>query len=295
MEKEDRIQRIIASRQSNGRLTRLQARTNGTQNGKGAIPKTQEITEKNNTLPQEPTSEEMMVIMELVDPNKNFPSHPAHVGRLLREGGVTNFQDIQKLGKCRFKILTSTRSEKERIKKMKMEHQNLRIYDPKRGKEQTIVFVRGVPDNLGEEEIMENLEVAGEAVKVERILRRGRNGTLRETENLKLTIKGQQIPDMVKIHGCCFRAELYIFPVRQCAQCWRFGHPKKLCRSRPRCRKCGGRHDETDCGNEEKCVNCQRKHDAQTKDCPELARRRNILEEMKKKKVTRKRKITTLS
>lgn len=266
-----RIQRLIESRKMNGRLTRAQT-------------KKAQMTEHQPTRSEYgdagASNEDMDVIMELVDLNKPFPSHPVHVGRLLKEAGITHFSDIQKIGMFRFRITASTKKEKERIQNVKMEHQNLKIYEPMR-KNKTICFIRGVPRSFEEEEIQDNLETDYEILHVERIRKRGRDTKLRDTENIKLTVKGQEVPERVKIYGCPFKAELYIFPVRQCRQCWRFGHAIKQCRSRPRCRKCGGRHLEEECEDQEKCVNCGRNHDAQARECPERIRRWKILEKVK--------------
>ncbi|XP_062539153.1 uncharacterized protein LOC134207448 [Armigeres subalbatus] len=267
MTKDSRIQRIVESRKTNGRLTRKQSRN---------AEQIQQLTGTNST-----SGEDLVIIMELVDLNKRFPTHPAHVGRLLKEAGITNVADVQKIGMFRYKILAGSRVEKERIKQLKMTHQNLKIFEPKR-KNQTICFIRDVPFSFKEEDILENLEAEVETLKVERIKKRGRDNSLQDTPNIKLFVEGPNLPEKIKIYGCCFKPELYIFPIRQCRQCWRFGHGIKYCRAAPRCKQCGGRHQDDDCGGRKNCVNCGRDHDAQAKDCPERTRRWNIFDKMKK-------------
>ena len=277
MQQNGRIQRLVESRKNNGVLTRSKKKTGET--GRGNASRSQpQIQSQAEELSSD---QEYEVILELIDLNNRFPSHPIHVGRLLKEAGITNFKDIKKIGLFRFKVTTKSNKVEGQIRNTKMDHQNLKVYEPWR-KSQTICFIRGVPLNFEDHEILDNLESEYEGLQAERVKKRGRNNQLQDTANIKLTVKGPSIPGEVKIYGCSFKPELYIFPVRQCNQCWKFGHGVRHCRSRPRCRKCGGRHQEAECGQTENCINCGRDHDAQSEECPERARRWNILNQMRK-------------
>ncbi|XP_062565665.1 uncharacterized protein LOC134227967 [Armigeres subalbatus] len=282
------MKRIVDSRKNaHGRVTRLQSRqedANRNQNTGG--------TEDSNRDPQntQQTGTTETVILELIDTDKNGPNHPCQMGKLLRGKGFSAYTDIVKIGKFRFKIVTN---EISRLRKLKLETDNLRIYEPKNNN-QTIVFVKGVPESFDEDEMVENIETDFPVLKVQRIRRMGRNNELQDTSNIKVTVEGGQVPDKVRIYGCYFRAELYIFPVRQCKNCWRYGHGAKHCTSRTRCASCGGCHDVSVCSKDTKSPNCKRGHKADDPGCPERQRHKSIRLAMRESKsLSNKRRPTT--
>lgn len=69
----------------------------------------------------------------------------------------------------------------------------------------------------------------------------------------------------------------------------RFGHTKNLCRSKPRCAKCGDNHTTEECSIEDihyRCLFCSGNHLATNKSCPENTRQRNIKIEMAEKSIS---------
>lgn len=226
---------------------------------------------------------EETVVLELVDLEAKEPSHPVQVGRILDEEGFQAFTDVRKLGKFRFRLETNDPCA---LKKLILVKHNLRVWEAKL-KDHVICFVRRVPEMLGDEELIKVMEADAEVIKVERIKAWNRQKELMDTPNLKVTFKGTTVPDAVKIYGCCFRCELYVFPVRQCEKCWRFGHGTKFCTyRRAKCKSCGGENCKNGCIGITKCVNCQREHRANSKDCPERKRRQRILQVMRKNNKT---------
>ena len=61
--------------------------------------------------------------------------------------------------------------------------------------------------------------------------------------------------------------------VLQCYQCQLFGHIAAVCKSVPKCQKCGGEHGRQECvASEPKCANCAGAHTASSFECPWYAR-----------------------
>ncbi|XP_062534487.1 uncharacterized protein LOC134203619 [Armigeres subalbatus] len=230
----NRIKRIVESRKGvQGIITRQQTKRDGAGSTEINGPGSTHMANRDA-----PSTQPSTIVLELIETDKNFPDHPSQVGKFLKRKGFSHFTEIGKVGRFRFKVETS---DVRRMKSLNLEEGNLRIYEPK-NLNQTIVFVRGVPLNFDEEEMLENIEADFPVVKVQRIKRRNRNKDLVDTYNIKVTVEGGRVPNRVKIYGCNFRAELYIFPIRQCKHCWRYGHGAKYCTSMTHCSSCGGSH-----------------------------------------------------
>lgn len=233
--------------------------------------------------PERNDSEEVSIILELIELELKQPFHPVQVGKLLTEEGFHSSLEILKLGKFRFRIVTNNPNA---LKKLKLDKYNLRLWEPKI-KDHVMCVVKGVPENLKEQEVKQNIEADTEIIKVERMKTRNNQRELVDTNNLKVTFKGTRIPEIVKIYGCCFRCEMYVFPIRQCEKCWRFGHGTKFCTNKQvKCKNCGGDDCKNGCTGNTKSVNCRKEHSANDKNCPERKRRQLILKEMKTQKIS---------
>lgn len=90
------------------------------------------------------------------------------------------------------------------------------------------------------------------------------------------------MPQSVEIYGVKAHCEPYVFPLRICYKCWRFGHSQKFCKaSSVKCCKCGLEHEEKECkATNLKCINCGEAHKASDKNCPERDRQDKIRIEM---------------
>lgn len=271
---------------SNGRITRSQGAAqalnkvaNKTASSRG-LPT--EIKETGNSA--DPSD---IAYLEAINSENDIPKHPVEVGKILIEAGFGECQEITKLGKLRFKLNLKRADDFYKLEKIDLKNFNLKLYCPKFTKE-TILFVRNVPLDFDEEDLKQYVQCEAEVLQIERIKRKGPGDELLKTQNIKVTIKGKQIPKTLKIYGVNFHTELYIFPVKQCTSCWRFGHTRKACRGNAKCKNCG--EPESDehsiCKNQTRCLNCKQNHQAGNKSCPERNRRHSILRIMAEKHMT---------
>lgn len=151
--------------------------------------------------------------------------------------------------------------------------------------------VRGVPVDLSPDEVMSNISVpvgCGNILKVRRIKKKvviNGEKQFHDTETVVLTFDGQVLPKRVFMCFTSLPVDLYIYPTIQCFNCCRYGHVKDMCRSKPKCYKCGQDHYGGSCSvNEDfiSCCLCHGSHSATSRKCPEYERQRQIKETMAK-------------
>ncbi|CAH0702298.1 unnamed protein product, partial [Spodoptera exigua] len=156
-------------------------------------------------------------------------------------------------------------------------------------------IVRDVPIEWSEEEIISNIRVpagCGVVIKARRMNRKvsSLNGTeWKPTQTVVLTFDGQILPKKVFCFYSALPVELYSYPTIQCYNCCRFGHTRTLCRSKPRCFKCGQDHPGDGCQISLEfahCINCNGSHFANDNACPELGRQKSIKALMAEKSIS---------
>lgn len=221
-----------------------------------------------------------VAFLEPIDFDKPFPTHPVAIGKILSTAHFNGFNEISKLGRFRFKIKLNDTSMYVQIERVNFAAHNLNLFVPKSLKETTLI-IKGVPPEFDIGEIKEYMVSEYQVTQVERIMRKGNSEELRPTSNIKIIVKGKQAPKPVRIYGCFFRTEVYVFPVKQCLKCWRFGHTVKFCRSKQRCKHCGKDHDSENCTQPTGCLNCHQNHSADNRNCAERERRVQILKQMR--------------
>jgi hypothetical protein len=158
-------------------------------------------------------------------------------------------------------------------------------------------LVRGIPLEWTHEEIVSNIELptdTGKIIKSRRLSRKMSSPdkstfTWVPTQTVILTFQGQVLPEKVFSFYSAIEVEKYIYPTIQCFKCCRYGHTKTLCRSNPRCFKCGEEHLGETCHIEiqnTKCVNCAGNHSATNRICPEFVRQNIIKKNMTEQNIS---------
>lgn len=215
---------------------------------------------------------------------KSF-KHPAEVGKILAAKGITGYTDIHKIGRYRFKLTCSTVANARKILNCNLEDVGMKPYIPSITKE-IIGMAKEVPISFTDQELRENLESEREIVKVERMQRKLNNGQLVPIGSIKVTFKGKEMPRDIVMYGCRFRVELYIFPMKQCHNCWMFGHKQNVCKKPRKCVTCGLNHADQQCEGTKQCINCGKGHQANDKECPERKRQQKVNLAVQHKRIT---------
>lgn len=219
--------------------------------------------------------------------------HPVNFGRFLFRHQVPNIVtgSIKKIGRNRIAIqFNSALAANKFLDNPLLNENQYKAFIPsfaicKMG------FVRGVPVEWSDEEIIELFEVpkdCGKIIKARRLHYKTADGW-NKSQSIVLTFDGQLLPSKVFAVYNAFSVELYKYPTIQCFLCCRFGHTQAKCRSKPRCYKCANDHNGNTCPtevNEAVCIHCQGNHYATDKKCPEFNRQKNIKSTMSEQTIS---------
>lgn len=216
--------------------------------------------------------------------------HIMEIARTLHSIKITNYTELKTAGKNRYKITFSNPRHAENLinSKILTETFKYRIYVPSMFK-QTIGVVRDIPPSLPDEEIFEKLE--SERVKITKVERIQKmvKGKLVPTYSVKIFAEGEKLPKEVSIFGIPRVVDVFIFPLKYCLRCLRYGHRVKACKSgQTRCYVCANpEHEGNTCTSlDVRCFHCAGSHKAFDVNCKERFRQDNINKSMAYNKLT---------
>ncbi|KAJ8716723.1 hypothetical protein PYW07_006201 [Mythimna separata] len=156
-------------------------------------------------------------------------------------------------------------------------------------------IVRDIPVEWSEDDVIKHIQVpegCGPVIKARRMSRKVISSGITEwkpTQTVVLTFDGQVLPKRVISFYSSLPVERYTYPTILCYHCCRFGHTRTLCRSKPRCFKCGENHPGDGCEVTKEfsfCVSCTGNHFANDSACPELGRQKSIKALMSEKSIS---------
>lgn len=220
--------------------------------------------------------------------NSGTTMHHVKFGLFLLKHNISNvLQDgIKRLGRNRVSVAFKSPEDANAFLSNSILEQNKYVATVPQFNVTRMGLVRGVPSEWTDEEVMTYVKVpagCGRVLKVRRLNRKSVSDKGKTEwvpgQTVVLTFDGQVLPKRV---FCCYSAlevEMYTYPTIQCYNCCRFGHTRNLCRSKPRCYKCGLDHPGDGCSldtSQAICINCDGDHPANNKDCPEYGRQRAV-------------------
>lgn len=139
--------------------------------------------------------------------------------------------------------------------------------------------VKNVDVELSDKEIMDGITCPNneEVVSMYRLQRRVKGEDKWEpSESVRFCFKGPYLPPYVAVDGLRLKVDPYVFPVSQCAKCWKLGHTTKRCpSSKIICPKCGGEHENCETKTY-RCINCDGNHMALAKTCPVFIKEKKL-------------------
>ncbi|XP_044753621.1 uncharacterized protein LOC123313023 [Coccinella septempunctata] len=219
--------------------------------------------------------------------SKNNNIHPMNIGKILAINNIEGIKQLSRKGANKVAVDFKNFSQaNDFIDNETIFDENYLIYVPSR-----LVTCRGVISDVGSDVVDDDILNCESPIKIVSARRLNK----RKVENGKvnyvpfasylITFEGKTLP---KYLGICYNkkeVKLYISPVIQCYNCLRYGHTKKLCRGKKRCRRCGENHEEAESEYDmqyAKCVFCKENnnHESTNRLCPEYSRQKAIREKM---------------
>lgn len=216
--------------------------------------------------------------------------HVMEIARTLHNIKITNYTELSTAGRNRYKITFANPKHAENLinSKILTETFKYKIYVPNMFKE-TIGVVRDIPPSISDSEIFAKLESNRIKIsKVERIMKMDK-GKLVPTYSVRIFAEGDKLPKEVTIFGMPRTVDVYLFPLKYCLKCLRYGHRVKACKSKQdRCYVCGNlEHEGKSCTSMNiRCFHCAGQHKAFDINCRERIRQENINKSMAYNKLT---------
>jgi hypothetical protein len=232
-----------------------------------------------------------LVILEPTNKNIDEPILPIEIGKILTDERI-GINEIKKAGRFRYKVLTKTMNDASNLlQSTTIKSRGYEAYVP-RNLLESVVVIREIPKKMTNDEIMLVAEAENgiEIMKAERmmVIDKNDNSKLKPTFSVKITVRGKNEPSFIKIYGYSCKTETYVYPLRMCNKCYRFGHKMTACKAKEqKCYKCGStEHVADQCDAHPTCLNCKGTHVVTDRGCPERIRQNLILNDMTINRVT---------
>ena len=220
--------------------------------------------------------------------NRPKPIHQMELAKILFSVGLKSFKELKFADQSKFRVTFHQPKDAEVLINSKLfkEEFKFNMYVQKHLQE-TIGIVRNVATTFTDDEILKWIQKKNNKVtKVERIQRMTSTG-LKPTYSIKIFVQGPKLPKDVEIYGLTEDVDIYVFPLKLCNRCLRYGHKEKNCKAKqPRCPNCGMDHVDMSCNNQAQCVHCSGNHSSLDKSCPERVRQDQIRYLMATEKLT---------
>lgn len=202
--------------------------------------------------------------------NINKRNNYINIFRFFRED-IKEIESIKMINKTTAEIRTRREEACRCIfnKYENTEKEKFKMYIPRRAEERWGV-IKEWSHSL--KELEEEIEEGQNVIGLERLKKRTKveNGfEWQETMMILVKFGGCNLPTKLMIMEGMLALNVvpYIKSVKQCFNCFRFGHTKKWCReSEKKCLRCG-ENFHGDCLKETKCINCGGNHTALDRSC----------------------------
>lgn len=214
------------------------------------------------------------------------------LAKLLKSESIENILKVKYTSPYKVNILFKTEEDANKLLNCKRFNDN--NYRCQNMHEVNISYgvVRDIDLEIEEKEILEEFTCEHDIVSVRRLKRLTEEGQWVDSSVVRLAFKSSTLPPYVLVYGCPFKVKPYVFPVTQCAGCWKYGHMKKYCTTRKIvCPKCGQRHENCET-KQFCCINCKGAHMALDKNCPIFMKEKKIKSIMSANNCTYKKALT---
>lgn len=239
----------------------------------------QTVTRNSKKKTRNPESQsECFPIQICVTSKEKLPKQFA-LAKLLQQHNITEVTKVKYVNP--YKILINFGSETSAEKFLKCSEFDVMGWRKQKTWEVGLSYgiIRDIDIDLSDEELLKYIIADKEVLIIKRLNRKTEQGWT-PSETVRIGFKGSSLPSHIYLIDIKIKVEPFVFPVTQCAKCWRFGHTVKMCPSNKIiCPKCGKNHNNCEV-KVFKCVNCSGGHMALSKNCPMYKKEKRIRELM---------------
>lgn len=230
------------------------------------------------------------VYLELRNRDDGRKINKFSVGQMLRQKSEfrNHVTDMKYIGKYKILVYVNSYGKANHLVKMINDSSNqYKAYVPRH-----LVTINGViagiPTDITDEEIMNEIECEVPVLSVKRLTRTAERIP---TTRISVTFRASQLPDYVRVFYCSSRVRPFYQKLVMCAKCLRFNHREANCRGSKRCSVCTEQHETTEefenCKRNVRCASCKStEHKTGDAKCKERVRHEKIKGLMARKNVT---------
>lgn len=221
--------------------------------------------------------------------------HPIAIGRMLFKHNIPSPSSLKRISRNNILATFPNSREANSFLDNDINKVHLNSYIPFNAVSKQGV-IRGIPIEITEEEIKQNLQSHYEILSVRRLNRRVQ--TIEDetskvsyvpSRSVLITFRSNRLPDKVYLYSNALTIGQYQQPITQCRSCLRYGHTIKNCKAKTkRCPACHEDHELTVCAHKDSpvCLFCKGNHLSNDRGCIEkkiqlearqLANNENIL------------------
>lgn len=217
------------------------------------------------------------------------------LAKIFKTHGITNIEKIKFVNPFKIRVDVNTEESASKLENcQELIDKSWRIH---RAMEKNLSFgvIKNVDIDMEDAEILKSITSPknAELLSIYRLKRRCiEDDGWKVCESVRLCFKGSLLPNHVMVDGMRIKVDPYVFPVSQCAKCWKLGHVTKRCpSSKVICPKCAGDHENCETKSY-RCVNCNGKHMAMMKTCPSFVKEKKLRDIMAEFNCTYRRALT---
>jgi len=211
--------------------------------------------------------------------------HPLHISKTISQILPRDILEIKKVGRGKVQVfLKSFDAANKLASNSSLASHNLKAFVPSY-RILRAGIIRDIPQDFSPDILKEVISSPLKIIEIHRLNRRIKVGNEFQyvpSRTICIKFAGQSLPPYIYFYNCRYPVYPYVPKARICYACFRIGHLRKACKSKPRCLHCGDPVHEPpeDCPNRPaspRCLNCGGNHLATSHDCPEVIKHKMAL------------------
>jgi hypothetical protein len=220
------------------------------------------------------------LVVNRIDPGKTMETVSAFFIKRIIDCLVGEVERANKLQDGTLLVKTKTYQQAEKLIQLIKMDANIHVRVEEHKSLNTVIGVVFCPEfiYMNDTEILQEMNDQ-KVIEIRRFQKKNNNGVLKDSGLYSLKFGTTILPKRIYTGYQSYKVREYIAPPLRCMNCLHFNHMTSVCKNNKKCQVCGADYhlkEDEKCQNEEKCVNCEMKHNAFSKTCPTYIREKEI-------------------